>query len=684
MKYKYLSVIIFCFAFGQIQSQITKVLPELSLSNKLVLDNGITLVHIQNPLNSDIYCYFNFDIPNTFDNYQYFLDKLTFENLQAGTDNIKKEDFKKRLIKSGIYTEIKDNSLEVITSTNSFDSLAYLVSKIVTKPMFYLSDWEKSKDKILTAYKESDHEIEEKELISLFFEQSINSSSKSPDQIIESIDSAQISNNYYNYFLKADKYLIVVADLPFDTVVFYAKKHFLQIPKSKKNELYKFKNKQISENAVKCYYQPENKNDSIVKISSISTNEINISEKNYHLLKLIDKIIFYNNTSRLFNISVVKNKAESCTGLFHYSTKQCFLFSTVESMKNRVKPVSKSMEFVINRLTDTLISEGELDYISNIEIDIFLKSLERFDVIAEMLIDVQKYKLSPDYFEHYTNTIKMTTEDEVFEECKNIFSKNKYDVLISGQESNILYNELIKLAKDFEIKIYENNEEIETIQSGFDAQDITDKYKNLVGTEKKYKGQILELRGVYKFGEDTSVVVQTIKRLGVKYISESYIYKSKKEKDLIKREIYTGKTGYRITKDYTLELEGKELEELKRLSLQHEETDFGKDSIVTELLGRFNCDTTICYKINSKYPSGFSCNNYYDVNSGLKIKTEELTKDKVSREIFISDYREIPGSSGKMIAYKKTIKTDKYTAVFTLEKINNNANINPADFEPKN
>jgi len=95
-----------------------------------------------------------------------------------------------------------------------------------------------------------------------------------------------------------------------------------------------------------------------------------------------------------------------------------------------------------------------------------------------------------------------------------------------------------------------------------------------------------------------------------------------------------------------IDIEGKELERLKMDATMHLLLDPESYGVKSELMGTELVDSVNCHKIKFTLPSGIRWFQYYDIESGLKVKEVKEIQTKqglFEQETYFSDYREVEG-----------------------------------------
>ena len=110
--------------------------------------------------------------------------------------------------------------------------------------------------------------------------------------------------------------------------------------------------------------------------------------------------------------------------------------------------------------------------------------------------------------------------------------------------------------------------------------------------------------------------------------------------------IYDGTKGEMIMGDKKIKIEGKELDKLKadaEMNFLFKPAAYG---VTLEIRGIENVDSTKCYKIAMLSEGGAKWDQFYSIESGLKVREDkeyETQDTNFVQETYYSDYREVDG-----------------------------------------
>ena len=227
-------------------------------------------------------------------------------------------------------------------------------------------------------------------------------------------------------------------------------------------------------------------------------------------------------------------------------------------------------------------------------------------------------------------------------------------------------------------KVNSHSDEItfeESPHFGLTAEDVIDKYLETIGGRaqvKSVKDRTTTMRGK-TMGENLSITIQqkTPNKL-----------RQEINTGTIKQTIiFNGKEGTMIMGVEQSVLEGNELEKLRLEAQMNFLLDPESFGVEIELIGIDIIDSVQCYNIRMNMEDGANWNQFYDVESGLKIKEikgVETPQGFYDQESLFRDYRDVDGLK---YPFKITQTLGTQTIELNIEKIETNTGMQDDLFE---
>jgi zinc protease len=184
----------------------------------------------------------------------------------------------------------------------------------------------------------------------------------------------------------------------------------------------------------------------------------------------------------------------------------------------------------------------------------------------------------------------------------------------------------------------QDSSEIKQIPAGLSANDVINNYLEAIGGREnlstvKDRTTIMHAK---TSGQTLSIVIEQKAPNKLK----QNIRSGKMEQTIL----FDGKKGVMIVGDKKTELDDKKLEKLKLETAMNFLLDPEAYGVLLELAGIETIDSRLCYKILLITEEGTKWAQFYEIDSGLKIKEikeMETTLGSFQQETFYSDYKEV-------------------------------------------
>ena len=116
--------------------------------------------------------------------------------------------------------------------------------------------------------------------------------------------------------------------------------------------------------------------------------------------------------------------------------------------------------------------------------------------------------------------------------------------------------------------------------------------------------------------------------------------------NVIQKQVYDGSKGVVTAMGQTMELSGKQLDDMKAQANMTLELDYGKLGYELKLLEVENVNEKPAYKVQVTSPAGSSVTDYYDMENGLKVKSvssQDTQMGPMTVTTSYEDYRDVEG-----------------------------------------
>ena len=186
----------------------------------------------------------------------------------------------------------------------------------------------------------------------------------------------------------------------------------------------------------------------------------------------------------------------------------------------------------------------------------------------------------------------------------------------------------------------EMNVTMKQVPEGLTANGVIDIYLEAIGGKEKFskvEDRTTIMRGEI-MGQNLSIVI--------KQKAPNKLKQNSRSGEMKQTILYDGSKGVMIIGDEKTELDNKKLEKIKLEAAMNFLLDPEVYGVSLELKGIETVDSTLCYKIVLITEEGTNWVQFYEIDSGLKIKEVkevETTQGSFQQETFYSDYKEVDG-----------------------------------------
>ena len=500
-------------------------------------------------------------------------------------------------------------------------------------------------------------------------------------------DTLEACKNYYKtYFRPNVSYLAVVGDVSVKEIQPLIEKYFAAWEKADV-PVNKYKMPAAPKQTEVAFVHKEGASQSVINI----TYPVNLKKSNPDVVKtrILNSILGGSATARLFMNLREKHgytygaystlSADELVGYFNANAK----------VRNDVTDSALTQFMVeLNRIADEKVTADELQGMKNYASGIFAYTLQDPQTIARFAIETEKYKLPADYYATYMEQIAAVTVDDVKEMAEKYITPNNAIILVVGNKK--IADKLTEFDADQKISYYDiyGNDYVEALKpapEGVTAETVMNKY-----IEAKYgvaKGKALDKK-LKKIKDitvrmDASIQGQSINVTRYQKAPNKFANAITMGTMVIQKQTFNGTTGKSSGMQGNEDITGDDLEDLKFSSVMFLDAKYTDHGITYELLGVEPINGEDAYKMVQTKPNGETETEWFNVASGLKVKSMSVQEnDKMPEPITVvtelSDYKEV---NGIMFAHKTKQVFGPQTLDMTVTAVEINTKLGDEVFE---
>jgi predicted Zn-dependent peptidase len=299
----------------------------------------------------------------------------------------------------------------------------------------------------------------------------------------------------------------------------------------------------------------------------------------------------------------------------------------------------------MNRMVKEPVEQEALTLVKNYLNGSFARSLESPRTIANFALNIERYNLSKDYYATYLEKLAAVSVEDVSAMAKKYIRPENSWILVGGNKADVA-TRLARFSAANEVLFYDAyGRPVETTEVSVDAdltaEKVIEKYVEALGGKDK----LLALKDVV-MKMTTSMQGMTIEMSSTRKSPDKVLVTTSLGGNVIQKQVYDGSKGVVTAMGQTMELSGKQLEDMKAQANMTLELDYGKLGYELNLLEVENVGDKPAYKIQVTSPAGSSVTDYYDLENGLKVKSvssQDTQMGPMTVTTIYEDYRDVEG-----------------------------------------
>lgn len=354
-------------------------------------------------------------------------------------------------------------------------------------------------------------------------------------------------------------------------------------------------------------------------------------------------------------------------------------FNASASVRNEVTD-SSIHEFLyeLNRIRTEKVTDAELNRSKNMITGSFARRLESPEAIAQFALNTVRYKLPRDFYPTYLKNVAAVTAADVLEIAQEYITPEQAHVLVVGNKD--IVESLQRFATSGEVNYYNTDgvkQELVGFEmpSGLTASTVIANYVKAIGGQEQLN-EVEDVTMVMSGSVQGMAMTMTMKR------KEPGMMVQKVEMNgMVAQEMrLNGDEAKMLQMGQEMPVEEAQITDLKSQAEIFPEARYEELGYQVELDGVEKVEDKPAYVIKVTSPSGDQLIDYYDQESGLKVRSVVSNEGQTITTDF-SDYKEV---DGLLFPYKITSSgMMPVPLVFEIQEIAVNSGIDDAEFDVK-
>ncbi len=301
--------------------------------------------------------------------------------------------------------------------------------------------------------------------------------------------------------------------------------------------------------------------------------------------------------------------------------------------------------YEMDRLVKEPIDQPTLDLVKNFMNGNFARSLESPRTIANFALNIERYNLPKDYYKNYLENLAAVSIGDVSAMAAKYIKPSNAWIVVGGNKGETA-EKLTRFASDGEVHFFDAyGRKLEAsgavIPEGMTAAKVVENYINAVGGRNNLKAvtdQTIKM--------STSMQGMSLEMVSMQKAPDKVVMTTSMGGNVLQKQVFDGTRGKVTAMGQSMELSGSQLEDMRAQARLHIELEYQSAAFSLELLEIEDVDGKPTYKVQITPTQGASRIEYYDLASGLKVRSvssQETPMGPVSVATSYSDYREVQG-----------------------------------------
>lgn len=321
-------------------------------------------------------------------------------------------------------------------------------------------------------------------------------------------------------------------------------------------------------------------------------------------------------------------------------------FNAGGGVRNEVTD-SAIVEFLyeMKRLQEEKVPTDELNLVKSVITGSFARQLEQPTTVARFALNTARYNLPPDFYSTYLEKLNRVILEDIMAMAKKYITPDKAYILVVGNKDEVA-EKLMRFDANEEIDYYDyygRKLEVKNTAMPTDmtAEKVIEKYIAAIGGKEK-----LAAVQDMTMTMTTSVQGMSLQTVMQQKAPNKMAMSVKMNGMAMQEQKFDGENGMAAQMGQSQKLEGADLENLKQQAILFAETKYAELGYKLTLKGIEDVDGKEAYQVETESSNGDKTTEYYDVETGFKIRTMNVISNGAQSATIINDigdYKEVDG-----------------------------------------
>lgn len=649
--------------------------PEVKLGKAITftLKNGMTVILVENHKLPRASANLSIDNPPIFEGSISGVSSIMGSLLGRGTTHISKDNFNEKVDYLGANVNFFSNGAYASSLKKYFPEILKLMADGVQNPLFTDEEFQKEIKVTLDGIKAGEKNIDN---IARRVENVLTYGKEHPfgefvsKESVKNITLKDVTNFYANYYKPNNAYLVIEGDIATKEIKKLVKELFGNWNKGEIPTKNSIKPTNVNTTEINFIDMPNAVQSKITVVNNIN---LKLSDTDYYAALLANQILGGGGTARLFqnlredkgytygSYSKVRQNRYAATFRASASVRNVVTDSAVVEILKEITKIR------YQKVTEEELKNAKEKYIGN-----FVMNVQKPKTAARYALNISKHNLPNNFYANYIKNINAVTIDDVQNAAIKYFKANKARIIITGKGIEVLKNleRTDYIINYFDTKGNSTQKPLMElpIPDGMTAKSVINTYIKAIGGKEK----IQNIRSLFSVAtatvQETPLVLTSKSAAPNKTLQEISVMNQ-----VFQKTVFNGTTGYSEIRGQRKEMTDRDLKIATSKQFIIDDLNYANGEVLR--IEPINGKKTVIIGYQNSHA-------FYDLETGLKIKTITSTKAPDGKEIKVpttfSDYKKV---NGILFPHAIGITSGPVDLNFKVQFIKINEGVSNSDFE---
>jgi zinc protease len=623
--------------------------PEVNIGdyNMFALSNGLQVIVVENHKTPVISWQLSLDIDPVMENDAKGYVDMAGQLMRSGTKNRTKQEIDEEIDFIGASLSTFSTGMFGSSLTRHKDKLLDLMSDVLLNPIFPQDELEKVVEQSVSALAASENDANfmvDNLVTSMVYGEEHPYGEVVTKETLENINRDHIVTYYNTYFKPNTAYLVIVGDITTKEAKKLTKKYFNTWEKGDVPKASYSKPQPPAENTVAF----ANRDGAVQSVLAVSYPiEMQPGAPDAIKASVMNSVLGGGVFSGRLMQNLREDKAYTYGARSSLSSdKVVGRFTARTEVGNNVTDSALvEILYELNRMVEEPVDQETLDLVKNFMNGSFARSLESPRTIANFALNIERYNLPKDYYKTYLEKLAAVTTEDVTAMAKKYIRPENAWILAGGNKGEVA-PKLARFSANNEVLFFDPyGRKVESsgavLPEGMTAEKVVEGYIKAIGGAEKLKAVTDQ-----KMKMSTEMQGMTIEMESVQKAPDKVLITVSMGGNVMQKQVFDGERGMATAMGQSTELTGKQLDEMRLQAKMFPELNYANGEYQLELLEVEDLGGQPAYKLLVTNPAGTSVTEFYDVASGLKVRTittQETQMGPMTVSASYDDYRDVDG-----------------------------------------